>query len=654
MVELQEDSSLATAVNTPPQGILSRILARRSARLAIQVIVDTLVLTFSYAAAYWLRLDSIRDEGYLPILAQSLPLVLVISIAMFKFGGIYRQIWHLAHVQSALTIVKCVVAASMAAWVACLIVNIFPPIPRSVFPIFSMVAIILVGTSRFTYRHISGRKSRSAATQVSRESCIIYGAGVAGDLLARHIAQNPRFPFKPVGFIDDDANKRGRLVHGLRVLGAGRDLGEICKNFDVKTILIAMHSVSGTLVREIVGRCHEYGVKPLIMPELASSLGEEVFRPRSVDIRDLLRRSPKLIEKDVIRSFFDGETVFVSGAGGSIGSEICRQVLEFNPARLVMFDSSEFNLYKIEAELEERAPHGNTQRHYILGSVTDAGLIDRVFDTHRPTIVLHAAAYKHVPIIESNPIQGVSNNVDGTRIVAEAAVRYKTARFLLISTDKAVRPTSIMGATKRCCELVVQAMHSAHRDSTGFCAVRFGNVLGSSGSVVPRFMQQIQAGGPVTVTHPDVTRYFMLVSEAVALVLQAISMSKGGEIFVLDMGEPVKIYDMAKQLIRLAGKEPGRDIDIAVTGLRPGEKLYEELILETSECKQLFGDLYIAVPEPIDSAHVLREVSDLLSLAREGREESCIRMLRQITRWPEQQLKRENHDLGDSGPFELH
>jgi FlaA1/EpsC-like NDP-sugar epimerase len=606
-------------------------LGERWFRLAVQVAVDSLIIVFSVWAAYWLRLDDVWASNFAPTIVRTIPVTLVTTLLVFRFGGVYRQIWSLAHAQSAVLILRCVVVAAMVSWLILIATRVDPAVPRSIFPIFSMLAIMLVGAFRFSYRYLHSRGSR--VYHLDAERCLIYGAGVAGDFLARHIAAHPRFPYRPVGFIDDDSNKQRRLVHGLRVLGTSDNLAELCDRLEIKTILLAMHAVPGKVIRDIVDRCNACGVKPLIMPDLASSLGDEIFKPRSVDIRDLLRRAPKLINHEYLQAFFKGKTVFVSGAGGSIGSEICRQVLSLAPERVVMLDSSEYNLYRLEMDMDEEGLRKGAQCEFILGSTTDRGLIDRLFAMYRPHIVLHAAAYKHVPIIERNPLQGVVNNILGTKVLSEIAVKYNVERFLLISTDKAVRPTSVMGATKRACELLVQAMHSVYGARTGFCSVRFGNVLGSSGSVIPRFLEQIQAGGPVTVTHPDVTRYFMLIPEAVALVLQAVSLSKGGEIFVLDMGEPVKIYDMARQLILLAGKEPGKDIEIAVTGLRPGEKLYEELILETSECKQVFGDLYIAVPDPIEPQSLFESVDDIIKTAQAGQDDVSVQLLRHVTRW---------------------
>jgi FlaA1/EpsC-like NDP-sugar epimerase len=343
-------------------------------------------------------------------------------------------------------------------------------------------------------------------------------------------------------------------------------------------------------------------------------MAEKIPDPRPVHIQDLLRRSPKSVQKEVIKDFFQSRTVLVTGAGGSIGSEICRQILETNPGVLLLLESSEYNLYKIQRELEEKKT--SIPIIGIMGNVTDEAFIDHVFLNHRPDYVLHAAAYKHVPLVESNPLSGILNNIEGTKIVANACIRYHVRNFLLVSTDKAVRPTNVMGMTKRACEILVQSLHQLHGHGCRFSAVRFGNVLGSSGSVIPLFMDQIKKGGPVTVTDPEMTRYFMLISEAVGLVLQSAVKSRGGEIFVLDMGDPVNILEMAKQLIRLAGKEPGQDIDIVITGLRPGEKIFEELIIEGAERHELHEDIYIARPENFSGTLALEMIDNLLVYAK--------------------------------------
>jgi FlaA1/EpsC-like NDP-sugar epimerase len=396
---------------------------------------------------------------------------------------------------------------------------------------------------------------------------------------------------------------------------------------------LAFPSATGKVVREALSRCQAAGVKALIMPDMANALGDEVFQPRPVDIRDLLKRSPKEVDQTEIGAFFSGKTVLVTGAGGSIGSEICRQVLRYGPRHLLVLDASEFSLYQIDEELRPRKGP-RTEIHALLGSITDSRFIETVMRRFCPDYVLHAAAYKHVPLVEINPLQGIYNNLEGTRVLAEMAQRFAVKKFLLISTDKAVRPTNVMGATKRCCELLIQTLHGQADSRTAFCAVRFGNVLGSSGSVVPKFLQQIQSGGPVTVTHPDITRYFMLTSEAVGLVLQSITMSRGGETFVLDMGEPVRVADMAHQLIQLAGKTPEKDIEVIYSGLRPGEKLYEELILEGAEERTLHENIFVMRPRAIENGRVRAALDDLLDVTKQGQESSAIKLVKELASDP--------------------
>ncbi|NBQ52019.1 MAG: polysaccharide biosynthesis protein [Proteobacteria bacterium] len=352
----------------------------------------------------------------------------------------------------------------------------------------------------------------------------------------------------------------------------------------------------------------------------------------SFDVTRLLDRPLKAIDEEAVRDYFFGKTVLVSGAGGSIGSEICMQVARFGARKLIMVEACEFNLYQIDLKIRESgiAADSGIEIQSILVSATDRTAIRRIFKRHRPDTVLHAAAFKHVPLVECNPIAGIKNNLTSTMILAEAALDFRTSAFLLISSDKAVNPTNIMGLTKRCCELLIQSMERAHPGRVRFMAVRFGNVLASSGSVIPRFLTQIQNGGPVTVTHRDVTRFFMIISEAVGLVLQSVAMASGGEIFVLNMGEPVLIKELAEQVIRCAGREPHKEIKIEFTGLRPGEKLYEELILEGDEKATTHGDIFVAIPKPIDHAEVLASIRHLLDLAESEDAGPCLSALREI------------------------
>ncbi len=558
---------------------------------------------------------------------RTVPLIIIIHFFVFLVGGLYKPVWRFATLHSAVLIARCTFLGTLISLMGIYLLRPDPMLPRSIMVIFWFFSTFAVAVTRFAWRAWNDFQANLSRT--SKPVCIIYGAGKCGDLLARHIDMTPKFPYQAMGFIDDDINKRHRIIHGLKVLGTGDELENICQLHSVHTVIIAIPSAPGRIVREIVARCQAVGIKPLILPSLADSLGQNLFQPRPIDIKDLLRRSPKSIDHEKIHSLLEGKVILVTGAGGSIGSELCRQILQHKPDKLVLLDSSEFNLYHIDMELQDR--YGAEIPIFpILGSVTDELTVQKVFSRFLPAMVFHAAAYKHVPVIESNPIQGIINNISGTKNVAEASVTFGVRKFLLISTDKAVNPTSIMGMTKRACELLIQSMHSLHTGSCSFSAVRFGNVLGSSGSVVPRFLDQIQSGGPVTVTHPEITRYFMLTSEAVGLVLQSTAMSKGGETFVLNMGEPVKIYDMAQQIIRLAGKEPGRDIEIVFTGLRPGEKLYEELIIKDTEKHILHDEIYVAIPQRFDEAMVLRTINEILKQASLGQEELSIRLLKAV------------------------
>lgn len=596
-------------------------------RLLILNLVDVIIIGLSYWLAFFLRLDSFELAGYLDVFFLTLPLVIISNLCAFYILGMYRQVWRFANFQSAVMIGRCVLLGTLLFVMASYLIARDKMPPRSVPVAFWFITVILVIVTKFFWRGWSS--FRGKLTSGSKAPCIIYGAGSAGELFARHVLANPNFPYFAVGFVDDDRNKKGRLLHGIKILGTGEDLPKIVKSHYIDTVVLCMHAVPGKIVRNVVDICHKTGVKSAIMPDMANALGWDVFQPRAIDVKDLLRRAPKPIDRDLLRSFFKDQCVLVTGAGGSIGSEICRQIVQAKPKKLIMLDASEFNLYKIDMEFQEIVAEG-IEIQSVLGNIVDPNFVDRVFKTYSPTCVLHAAAYKHVPLVESNPVEAVINNVMGTKLVAETAIKYQTPHFLLISTDKAVLPTNVMGATKRCCELLIQSYHSLHGNKCKFVAVRFGNVLGSSGSVIPRFLEQIQSGGPLTVTHPDVTRYFMLTSEAVGLVLQSIVLSKGGEIFVLNMGEPVKIYEMAKQLIVLAGKEPDRDIDIEFTGLRPGEKLYEELIIEGAEQHVIHDDVFVARPQIIDPSVALKRIHEVLDCALKGNVEATLALLKDI------------------------
>ena len=600
-------------------------------RLAILIFVDVGVLSLAYWLSFVLRLDSFVMGKHWIVFLKSLPLLLVTNITVFFWMGIYRQVWRYANYNSALLIGRSLLLGVLIfQGVAYLLLKDFS-VPRSVPIISFFISLILVTGTKFFWRFwntLGSAHSRS----VEKTRCFVYGAGSAGELFVRHVVAKPGFPFEIVGFIDDDRNKTNRIIHGVKILGPGNKLKEFAEKYKVQRIIIALHAAPGKEVRNIVKNCHAAGIHPLIMPEISTLLGKDVVQPRDINIADLLKRSPQLTDQELVRGTFRGKTVMITGAGGSIGSEIVRQVSRAQARRLLLVDSSEHNLYQIEMELKDSDVLADSiEIHCFLGSVVDSRFMSSVLDKYRPEIILHAAAYKHVPMVESNPLEGIINNVLGMKIVCELALTYGVQSFLLISSDKAVRPTNIMGGTKRCCELLMLAMNKTSGGRCKFTAVRFGNVLGSSGSVIPRFLSQIKAGGPVTVTHPDINRYFMLTEEAVGLVLQSVAQAHGGEIFVLDMGEPVNIAEMAHQLIRLSGKEPGKDIEIEFTGLRPGEKLYEELILEGTEQTTVHENVFISVQEFVDPAALLSDINDLIEFALKGQEEKAIRKLKQLS-----------------------
>ena len=599
----------------------------RWARIGILLTLDLVLVACSYWVSFMLRLDSLWSFEFAKTGLYTLPVVLTVHFFVFCFGGLYRPVWRFATLQSGLLVARSTFLGALMSLLIIYLMSPEPRLPRSIMIIYWFLSTFSIAGTRFAWR--AWNDFQSTLSRTRKPTCIIYGAGKCGDLLARHIAITPKFPYHAVGFIDDDPNKRNRIIHGYKVLGTGSELSEICQLHSVHTIIIAMPSAPGKIIRNVVSHCQAAKVKPFILPSMADTLGENLFQPRPIDIKDLLKRSPKSTDKEAIRSFLSHKVVLVTGAGGSIGSELCRQILPCNPKALILFDSSEYNLYKIEMELHDIFG-ASIPIFPILGSVTNESNVTQIFKSFAPSIVFHAAAYKHVPIIEANPLQGVINNILGTKLLAETSIAYGVKRFLLISTDKAVNPTSIMGTTKRACELLIQSLYALNPGGCQFCAVRFGNVLGSSGSVVPRFLEQIQNGGPVTVTHPDITRFFMLTSEAVGLVLQSIAMSQGGEIFVLNMGDPVKIYEMAKQLITLAGKEPGKDIEIEFTGLRPGEKLYEELIIQDTERHILHDDVHIAIPQQLKFSDILRQINEILSTALANNEETSIRLLKSL------------------------
>jgi FlaA1/EpsC-like NDP-sugar epimerase len=533
------------------------------------------MIPVAWLGAYWLRynLGSIpADQFYMGV--KSLVVLVGIQAAAFHYYGLYRGVWRFASVPDLIRIVKAVLVGMAFSAVAIFLFNRMEGVPRSVFPLYGLLLVVLLGSSRLLVRwtkdhHIYRGEGRRV---------LIVGAGKAGEMLVRDLLRSRDEPYKLVGFVDDSIRKQGREIHGIRVLGACDEIIDFAERLNVDLIVLALPSANSRQMRRLVGLCEKTGVPFRTLPPIDSLMSGQVTlnQLREVSIDDLLGREPVALDWQAIESELRGKKVLVTGAGGSIGSELCRQIARLQPALLILLDSGEFNLYSIEMELSKNFSRLRISR--CLNDVADRPAIEKVFAEFRPEVVFHAAAYKHVPMLEDQVREAARNNVLGTRIVAEVADSFGCEAFVMISTDKAVNPANVMGTSKRAAEVFCQNLNK--RSQTRFVTVRFGNVLGSAGSVVPLFKQQIESGGPVTVTHREITRYFMTIPEACQLILQASVMGDGGEIFVLDMGEPIKIAYLAEQMIRLSGKVPGEDIDIAYTGLRPGEKLYEELFHE--------------------------------------------------------------------------
>ncbi|HJX73715.1 MAG TPA: nucleoside-diphosphate sugar epimerase/dehydratase, partial [Candidatus Deferrimicrobiaceae bacterium] len=459
---------------------------------------------------------------------------------------------------------------------------------------------------------------------------LIVGAGAAGQMIAREIHDNPALGMIDVGFIDDDKAKIGSRIQGLRVLGGHEEIGTICRDHKVDEIIIAIPSASASKVRHIVEHCKESSARFRILPAVGELIDGKasISVLRNVNIEDLLGRDPVTLDMGLLRREITGKTVMVTGAAGSIGAELCRQVAKLFPAKLVMFEIAESPLFELELEMREKFPSINIVP--LIGDIRDRKRVEAVMSAHRPSLIYHAAAYKHVPMMEVHPVEAVKNNVFGTQIMAEVAAEYGVRRFVLVSTDKAVRPTNVMGATKRVAEKIVQNMNGKE---TTYVSVRFGNVLDSVGSVLPIFRKQLETTGKLTVTHPDASRYFMLIPEAAGLIIQAGAMGQGGEVFVLDMGEPVKIVDLAENLIRLMGKEPGVDAEIVFTGLRPGEKLHEELVVEGEDVTRTpHPKVMMMIGNGALVPELPRDLKELFLLAQKGDRQGIIRNLSMIVK----------------------
>ena len=577
---------------------IGKVDRRWLSRVLLIMLADIIGIMGSYLLALWARFDfhftDIPQEfvdGYLHTIWWWVP----VCLAVFWLCNLYNSIWRFVSVDALMRIILAYVLLGGLSFACVALFGVH--MPRSYYVWGLFFSFFCTSGIRFFYRGMRYLRNRVPLARKNAENVMIIGAGQAGRQLIREYAVSSHLNSRVACIIDDNPAKRGRILEGVRVVGARRDIPQAARQFDIDKIVFAIPSLQGAGRQEILNICSTTGCQIQVVPGMYQLVNGEVTisKLRRVELQDLLGRDPIQVNLGEICGYINDKTVLVTGGGGSIGSELCRQIARHKPRRLVIFDIYENNAYDIQMEL--RREHPELTLEVCIGSVRDQQRVDNLLDTYQPDLIFHAAAHKHVPLMEDSPNEAIKNNVFGTYKMARSAARHGVKRFVLISTDKAVNPTNIMGASKRLCEMVVQMMN--RRSETEFVAVRFGNVLGSNGSVVPLFEQQIAHGGPVTVTHPEITRFFMTIPEAVSLVLQAGYYARGGEIFVLDMGQPVKIDDMARQLIRLSGYEPDVDIPIIYTGLRPGEKLYEELLMDEEGLRETANQL-IHIGQPID------------------------------------------------------
>lgn len=542
----------------------------------LAILHDLAMIPTAWFGAYWLRynLGAIPMDN-LAIAFDSLAIVAIVQALSFRYFGLYRGVWRFASIPDLIRIGRAVLIGMAFSAMALFLFTRMDGIPRSVFPLYGLLLFSLLGSSRLLVRW---SKDRHLYKKGEGKRVLIVGAGRAGEMLVRDLLRNREEAYEPIVFVDDILKKQGTEIHGIRVLGGCDEIIGFTERMNIDLIVLAIPSASSRQMRRLIRLCEKTTVPIRTLPPMNLLMSGRVTlnQLREVSINDLLGREPVELDWPEITAGLQGKRVLITGAGGSIGSELCRQIGRLGPAQLIMVDNGEFNLYSIEKEMRNHFGQLNIAHHLV--SVVDQPSIERVIKQSKPEVIFHAAAYKHVPMLEDQVREAANNNIQGSRQMAELADQYGCETFVLISTDKAVNPANVMGASKRAAEIFCQNLN--RHSGTKYVTVRFGNVLDSAGSVIPLFRQQIKSGGPVTVTHPEITRYFMTIPEASQLILQSCVMGAGGEIFVLDMGQPIKITYLAEQMINLSGKVPGEDIEITYTGLRPGEKLYEELFHE--------------------------------------------------------------------------
>jgi FlaA1/EpsC-like NDP-sugar epimerase len=612
-----------------------------------QVAVDAALIAVAWYLAFQLRFDFDVPRPYRELLEDTVLLVVGIKLVIFILFGFYNHWWRYVSIRDMWSIARGVTVAVIVSDLAVLLINPVQGfrLPRSIVLGDWLILLALVAGARLLARTVIERPGRRGLVARGKEALIV-GAGDAGQLIIKEMLKSPLLGYTPIGLVDDDARKRNLRLHGVRVLGTTAELPHLLRDNKPDEVIIAIPSAAGETRQHIVNVCRDVGVAVKTLPavhELITGDLNLARQLREVQVEDVLGREAVDLDLASIASYLTGETVLVTGAGGSIGSELCRQIAALGADRLILLDHSENALVDIERELVH-------ERRYeaavpVLADSKDRAKIRRLFERHRPTVVFHAAAYKHVPLMEQNPLEAVRNNILATSVVAEVASEYRTKTFVLVSTDKAVNPKNVLGQTKAVCEWIVEAAAAREDNGTRFITVRFGNVLGSSGSVIPLFRRQIARGGPVTVTHPEMTRYFMTIPEAVQLVIQAGAIGESGDIYVLDMGSPVRIVDLAHNMIRLSGKEPGRDIPVEFIGARPGEKLHEELwsageqVEATSHPK-----IMRCATQPVDPGWLEDELTELGRLLDAGETLEVVSRLGAMMRAPRR--------LGQAAPAE--
>lgn len=589
-------------------------------------LIHLLLIALVYMSAFSLRFDFKIPESFFYAMIKTLPLILLIKMLIFYRLGLFHSSLRYSSVFDLWQVVKANTYASMSFALIVFFTHMRIVIPRSIF-IFDWVFCLGVTSGmRFVSRLVKERLTCHFVSTTKK--VLIIGAGEAGIMVLREYRNNPGTRPNIVGFIDDDKTKQNMRIQGVPVLGGRALIPEMSERYGVEEIVIAIPSATGEVIRNILSFCQNPGVKIKIVPGLHKILnGDLQVNPREVEPKDLLGREVVRIDEKGITVYLKGKRVLVTGAGGSIGSELCRQIAVFKPSLLILYDHNENDVYFLEVEFKTKYP--TTKFKTIVGDIKDVGLLKYVFSAYRPQVIFHSAAHKHVPLMEECPSAAVKNNIIGSRNLMYASSHYNVERFVLISTDKAVNPTSIMGASKRIAEMVMQT--KAKRSRTKFMAVRFGNVLGSAGSVVPLFKKQIAEGGPLTVTHPEVKRYFMSIKEAVKLVLQSGALGEGGEIFILDMGEQVKVIDLAKNLVTLSGLRLDKDISITFTGLRPGEKLYEEMLHDVEKDTATKHDkIHVVHTNNLDPRILRIQIKELEKMSHIMREDKIIEKIKEM------------------------